>query len=84
MSKKKDQPEGAAVADESPRKRRGASQFVVFKQSDNETDYVKIAEGASVKACVKAIEEAKVTGNLVIACVRRRLTAAVTEVLKLT
>jgi hypothetical protein len=45
--------------------------------------FVQQAEGATAKECLKAIHEKKLTGKLLVVCVRRRITATVEQVVKL-
>lgn len=72
-----------------PRAKRKASDFLVLcKQDDSEDgvemhDYSTVADGASIKACMKTITEKKIVGELLIVCVRRRLTSEVEERVKL-
>ena len=63
-----------------PRKKRGASKFIVLKKDpDVSLCYATVAEGTTVDACRKAIIEGKLEGDLLIVCVRFRLTATKRE-----
>ena len=58
-----------------PRKKRGASKFIVLKRapSDSADFYSNVAEGTTIDACRKAIIDGKIEGDLMIVCVRFRL-----------
>ena len=70
--------------------KRKQSSYIVLKTVDvaevgtAPPEYKTVAEGGSVKACIKAIEDGKIVGKLLIVCVRRRLLSEVQETLKLT
>ncbi len=91
MSEEKAEP----AKEKEPKKRgkRKQNSYIVFKQvhitsnvqePESPDEYVMVAEGASIKSCIKAIEDGKIVGKLVIVCVRRRLLSEVQETLKLT
>ena len=67
------------------RKRRSPSSYLVLKEHDNSSDhdYRVIAEGKSVKAAIENAVKTKPIGSLLVACVRKRLSATVEETVKL-
>jgi hypothetical protein len=84
------EPETVAAAVKEPKKRgkRRQSDYIVLEvireaSGSVHHDYSAVSEGPSVKACIKSIEEKKIAGELIIVCVRRRITSTVKEVVEL-
>ena len=72
------------------KRKRRASQYMVLRSTEaivtsdsaKATVYVQVAEGKSPKDCEKAIRDGLIVGELLVCCVRRRVTTAKQEVLK--
>lgn len=77
---------GEYVAEPKKRKARSASKFLVLKERKDEVQeniqlFEVVADCKTIKDCRNQVAEAKITGELMIVCIRRKGRSTVQETL---